>query len=126
MIDEAEVRQALVEVVEEFGRDHRAPRLPSDDDSPEYTSCRYVIDNQPSCIAAQVCFRLGLAGVFEMERWEGDSVDTHLSEGITGGAVNLLCTAQRIQDGVDHRAQLSADAPEGNEWGLVLDLLDIH
>lgn len=127
VIERSQVEQALREVVAEFGRDHRAPRLPTaGDDTGEYTSCRYVIDNQPSCIAAQVCVKLGIADVSEMEGWEGEAVITMINGRATLEAAQRLVKAQRIQDGVEVVVELAPDAAEGNPWGLVLDLLNIN
>lgn len=124
-----QVQQAFHDVVTEFGPEHRAPRPVIYEDS-DFTErgCRYVIDDEPSCIAAQVVTKLGLADIETMREWDGPSGEStgmsimDVNIDATPAAVKFLYSAQIQQDAVPTEEQQTAEF--GAPWGEVQAFLE--
>ncbi len=97
MITYEQVLAVANEVVAEFGPDYVYKRPPTDDGS----YCRYVWEDEPSCLVGQIMHRLGVHLAWMAER-EGDSasylVDAAFGEEVEPDVRTFLNSIQLSQD----------------------------
>ncbi len=95
----------LREVIEEFGADHVAPRIP--DGVVGGSGCQYVYEGKPSCLVGQVLYRAGVS-LAELTAVEGSAPQLEEFTRWAGPAARrLLAYAQEEQDA-------------GRAWGVAL------
>lgn len=109
-LDILAVLRTLKQVVAEAGEDFRYRPGPSGE-------CYYVVNDEPSCLAARVLHRLGVT-VSMLRAWEGEACDLMSVEARSRGTrVPLNFSTESLT--VLRRAQLCQD--QGRTWGDARD-----
>lgn len=109
-LDILAVLRTLKQIVAEAGEDFVYQAGPTG-------ACYYVVNNEPSCLAARVLHRLGVS-VHMLRTWEGESCDLMNGwNGFIGGKIALNFSSESLV--VLRIAQMYQDA--GRTWGDARD-----
>jgi hypothetical protein len=88
--------QTLEEVVAEAGEDYVYPPDRPENTTNDSSTCWYVWDGQPDCIAGRALFQLGVP-IEVLSQYEGEPANTIPSD-LDEDAINALDTAQVYSD----------------------------